>query len=869
MIQKSICFIGRMILSLRYKINLTGLDEVLNKGNKGILLLSNHPALIDPIILICFLYPHFKCRIIGDKEQLSRQGIKQFSKLFKVIKLYRTVHHGISSISRIKKALYVCGRFMNRGDNILLYPSGHIIKNKIEIIGANSGVESILKETENPRIVLIKIKGLWGSKFSRASGKYPSARKILKESLQVLIYNFIFFIPKREIEIELFEPDNFPNHESRFIINGYIENYFNTNPTPNTYVPYYYFNKSNQTILPEPIIKKPALDISKISDSIKELVFSKLIDLSGKNNINLSDKLSNDLGLDSLSRLDISLWIEKEFGFIVENPEALETVAEVIATANGDPILNEVKVLEDINYKWFISLENDKNISLPSGNNIAEIFLNQASLNPSQVIIADQISGLKTYRDIITGINVLSPVIKKIDGEFVGIMMPASVGAVIIYFAVMFVGKKPVMVNWTIGERSVKYITKLLGVKNILTSEKLILKLYNQNIEFNHIKDKFIFLEDLRKKINLFSKLSGKIKSYISFSNLYKEKIAEEAAILFTSGSESFPKAVPLTHKNILANINDITNTQILFSSDSMIGFLPPFHSFGLTVTMIMPILCGIKTVYHSNPTESGTISKLINNYKPTILIGTPTFLKGIVRAGDKEELQSLRLAVTGAEKCPDNVYKSINKECPNLVILEGYGITECSPVVSVNLPDSVAWGSIGKILGSLDYIILNTETGTKVNQGETGMLYVSGDSVFNGYLNYNGPSPFVNIENKTYYKTGDIVLENENGILFFKGRLKRFIKVGGEMISMPAIEEILSKHYQTNKGPVLAVETINDENPEITLFSTIDITRNEANKIIREAGLSPLHNIRKVIRIDEIPVLGTGKTDYKKLKTL
>lgn len=869
MFQKIICFIGRLILSLRYNIKVNHLSNILKKGNKSILLLSNHPALIDPIILICFLYPYFKCRIIGDKEQLSRPGIKQFSKLFNAIKLYRTVYHGKTSISKIKKALYVCGRFINRGDNILLYPSGHIIKNKYEILGGNSGVETILKETVDARIVLIKIKGLWGSSFSRASGIYPSVRKIIKKSLKVLLYNFIFFIPKRNIEIDFYEPADFPFKGTRFEINNCIEKYFNTNPTPNTYVPYFYFEHTGIKILPDPFLKKPEIDLSKISNTVKKLVLNELKNLSGKPNIKLTDRLSNDLGLDSLSRLEIVLWIEKEFGFIISNPESLETVSEVIGASSGEALTDEVKVLEDIPEQWFINSCLKSKLTIEKGENIAELFLKTAKLNLSKPIIADQISGVKTYRDIITGINILSPVISKIEEEYIGLMFPASVGAVILYFSVLFAGKTPVMINWTIGERSIKYICELLGIKNIITSEKLILKLSNQNIEFNNIKDKFIYLENLKNQLNLFSKLTGKLKSYLYLSNLRKSNITEKAVVLFTSGSESFPKAVPLTHKNILANIKDIINTEILYSDDSMIGFLPPFHSFGLTVTMILPVLYGIKTVYHANPTESGTIAKLINHYKPSLLVGTPTFLKGIVRAGQKEELNSLRLAVTGAEKCPDNVYHQINRKCPNLVILEGYGITECSPVVSVNLPETAVWGSIGKILDSLDYVIINNESGKQTGYGEIGMLYVSGESVFDGYLNYEGQSPFITYKNKKYYKTGDLVIENENGILFFKGRLKRFVKIGGEMISMPAIEEVLLNHYLSEDEPVLAVESINDENPEIILFTTIDIKREEANQIIRESGLSPLHNIRRVVKLVEIPVLGTGKTDYKRLKSL
>jgi acyl-[acyl-carrier-protein]-phospholipid O-acyltransferase/long-chain-fatty-acid--[acyl-carrier-protein] ligase len=403
-----------------------------------------------------------------------------------------------------------------------------------------------------------------------------------------------------------------------------------------------------------------------------------------------------------------------------------------------------------------------------------------------------------------------------------------------------------------------------------LTSGALLGRLAGRGIDLGELEDRFVRAEDLGRRIGTLRKLKAVAASRLSWSALHCVRPAEPAVILFTSGSESLPKAVPLSHANILANMRDLCAHATLLRTDRMVGMLPPFHSFGLTVTVLLPLCVGIPAVYHADPTEAGMLARLIEAYKVTVVVGTPTFLHGIVRVADPQKLASLRLAVTGAEKCPDRVYEALARQCPQLTVLEGYGVTECSPVISVNDESAPVPGSIGKVLPSLDHALVDPETGERVAPGRQGMLLVRGPSVFGGYLHYDGAPPFVSFEGADWYRTGDLVSSDEAGVLSFRGRLKRFAKVGGEMISLPAIEGILEAQYGSDEGPVLAVEATPDEDhPEIVLFATFDVDRAEANRQIREAGLSGLHSIRRVVRLDEIPLLGTGKTDYRALRRL
>jgi long-chain-fatty-acid--[acyl-carrier-protein] ligase len=329
---------------------------------------------------------------------------------------------------------------------------------------------------------------------------------------------------------------------------------------------------------------------------------------------------------------------------------------------------------------------------------------------------------------------------------------------------------------------------------------------------------------------------------------------------------------VPLSHANLLANLRDLSKIFYFKPSDRMIGILPPFHSFGLTGTSLLPLCSGLKVVYHPNPTEGIALARIIEAYRVSILVGTPTFLSVITRAARDEQVASLRLVVTGAEKCPEQLYETLERRWPHLSVVEGYGITECSPVVSCNRERAPRRGTIGYALPSVEFAVVDLETGERLEAGRAGMLLVRGPSIFNGYLHHDGETPFINFEGKSWYRTGDLVNEEPDGLLIFAGRLKRFVKLGGEMVSLPAVEEALLARFGNDQDQeiILAVEAAAAEtNPELVLFSTRNITREEANFAIRDVGLSPLHNIRSVKTLDAIPILGTGKTDYLKLKSL
>jgi acyl-CoA synthetase (AMP-forming)/AMP-acid ligase II/acyl carrier protein len=862
--------IARLALRKRYRIRTKGLDEIKSRGNTGIVFLPNHPALVDPVIMFTELLSDFHPRTLADKDQIDLPVLRRLAPKAGIQTLPSVGKYGKASEEVVQRVIRESIEGLKSGENLLLYPAGHLARSRFEDLGGASAAETILKEAPAARVVLVHTRGLWGSSFGWASGHPPVFAKQLWTGLKFLFANFLFFSPRRDVSIEFYEPYNLPRTGSRNELNRRLEEFYNKDAPPRLYVPFTIWERGGTRVLPEPEPLRIEGDVRNVASSTRELVINQLREMSGINDISDNAGIARDLGLDSLSRVELQLWIESEFGFQGIDPESLQSVSDVLLAASGAAVNASQTELKHIDPRWF--RDSTLSIEIPEGETIMVAFLAQAALDPGRPILADQTSGVRTYRDVITAVLALKPKLSQIDGDHVGLMLPASATATIVYLALLFSGKIPVMVNWTVGARNLSHNLDLLGVQRVLTAGALMSKIAAQGMDLSALKSRVMLLEDVSRSLGKMEKAAAFLKARLNWSSLRRSSTHETAVVLFTSGSESLPKAVPLTHANLLANLRDFSKIFFFNPGDRMVGILPPFHSFGLTVTSLFPLLSSVRMVYHPNPTEGVAMARIIEAYRVAVLVGTPTFLNVITRAARDEQLTTLRLVVTGAEKCPEQLYETIERRWPHQLVLEGYGITECSPVVACNRETAHRRGTIGYILPSLEYAVIDIDTGRRVDPRCNGMLLVRGPSVFNGYLNYEGEPPFINFEDKLWYRTGDLVHEETDGLLIFAGRLKRFVKLGGEMVSLPAVEEALISRFgnESDQETILAVEAAPaDANPELVLFTTRDITREDANAAIRDAGLSPIHNIRSVRRLDAIPVLGTGKTDYRNLRSL
>lgn len=875
----------RLALLPRYRVTLRGIDTIARRGTGGILFLPNHPALVDPLIVVSHLHARFRPRPLADRDQVNVPVIRYLARKIGVIPLPDIKVHGPGVRAEVEAAQRTCVETLRGGGNVLLYPSGHIYRTRYEDLRGNSGALDLIQQVPGCRVVLVRSRGLWGSALSLASGEYPNLGRLAPRLLAALARNYILGLPRRHVTLEFWEPPDLPRDADRHTFNGFLEQYYNADAPPNTYVAYDFNARPAVKHLPDPQLARDPGAAAHVPPAVRERVLGHLREASGLASIHDTDRLAQELGLDSLARAELLLWLAQEFGITEQDGDAVQTVSDLLLAACGQAIITRPTPLKPPPKRWFMNpsttgrsaasatiLAGDRvRLTCPPGEKITDAFVAAAQQHPDRVIIADQASGARSYRDLIMAILVLQPLIAELRGTNIGIMLPASVGATVVYWATLFAGKVPLLVNWTTGARNVKHALDVAGVRCVLTAGQLVARLEQQGVDLAPYREQLVLLEDLRKRVTPAAKLAALARSYADWSPLRRARVADTAAILVTSGSENLPKAVPLSHANVLTNIRDVLEIEPLYASDRMIGFLPPFHSFGLTVTVIAPPLMNLPVVYHTNPTEALLIARLIHAYRVSLILGTPTFLSGILRATpDNRLLSSLRLAITGAEKCPEATYAALAAKCPQATVLEGYGITECSPIVACNTSAHTHPGTIGRVLPSVEYALVDVETNAPAAPGQQGMLLVRGPSIFGGYLGDDVASPFVTHAGQAWYRTGDLVTEDADGVLTFRGRLKRFVKIGGEMVSLPAIEAALLPHYgqPDDEGPPLAVVATQDETrPDIVLFATRSIDRAAANQQLRAAGLSPLHNISSVRQIDTLPLLGNGKTDYRALE--
>jgi len=868
-----VLFILRTLLRLRYRFDVKGLEIIDQNHPSGMLFLPNHPALIDPLLVNVVLQQRFAVRPLVDEGQAEHPLTRFFlNKVRALLIPDLSQQSNQQGRNEVATALTAMEESLRQGDALLVYPAGRIYRSVNEVVSGSSAVDRLVKAVPDARVVLVRTSGLWGSRFSRAHGDKPHLFKTLLQLLPVLLVNGLFFMPKRSVTLEFVEDDTFPRQAERREINGYLEQFYNAVAQPAFTVPDYFWQGEVTKTLPEPPQAQFSGDAEHVPAATRQLVVEKIKELSGHKTVADEMTLADDLGLDSLAVMELVSWMNQEFSVDVENLEALKRVADCLLAARGEGLGFAAEPLKPVADGWF-DQRSDNILAFRQADNLVELILAQAKKNPDQVIVADQQGGTKTWRQLLTGVLALQPTLRNIEEESVAIMLPASVAACLIWLAVVFSGKRPVMLNWTTGERNMGHALRQTGVKRVLTSARLMDKLLQRGIDVHQVDAEWLALETLVGRMGLVDKLVARGKGQFFSWFLSTKNIHETAAVLFTSGSEALPKSVPLSHRNILSNMDDMTKVIPLKESDRLLGMLPPFHSLGLSGTIVMPLCLGLRTVYYPNPTDGAILCQHVEAYRSSVLIGTPTFLAAIAGSAHGEQLQSLRMIFTGAEKCPDATYQLLAERCPQATVCEGYGVTECSPLVSVNVPGKPVPGTIGQVMPSMEYRLVHPETLAVQPDEEPGILVVRGPNVFTGYLENEVKSPFVELEGQQWYNTGDLVVRNDQGGLTFRGRLKRFVKLGGEMISLPAIEEVLASAFAEHgenqgDGPLFAVDAVNpDSHPELVLFSRVATEREQINALIREAGLSPLHNIRLIYRVTEIPLLGTGKTDYRALR--
>jgi len=493
-------------------------------------------------------------------------------------------------------------------------------------------------------------------------------------------------------------------------------------------------------------------------------------------------------------------------------------------------------------------------------------FVKTAKKYPDKIAIIDKMSNKEmTFAKTLIASLILSSKLKNIKEDFIGIMLPSSLGSILSVIATSFAGKIPVMINFSTGaEENILYSQKKLGFSTVLTSKKLL-----EKINCNEIEG-MIFIEDILLKIHLKDKIKAaaiaNMPVYIINKYFMPKADPDDVAVmLFTSGSEKDPKAVMLTHKNIYTNIRLLLETFNISEEEIMLANLPQFHVFGFTVQLWLPLIKGLKNITYPNPLDYKTICKIIREEKITIMIGTPAFFSGYLRASKEGDFKSIKYAITGADKLPEQLRKDFLIK-HNIEIYEGYGTTETSPVVSVNFPGNNKPGSIGLPLKEVQIKIVHPETNEELPIGEIGKILVKGDIVMKGYFN-DLEETSLRLKNG-WYDTGDMGMLDEDGYLWHKGRLKRFVKIAGEMVSLVKIENVLEKFLP--EGCECCVVELPDYTKGAKIIAAVT-QEVKAKKIIKEMSkqLPPIYLPKQFVVLEELPKRGTGKIDFRKITEL
>ncbi|GAB6035089.1 AMP-binding protein [Galenea microaerophila] len=475
--------------------------------------------------------------------------------------------------------------------------------------------------------------------------------------------------------------------------------------------------------------------------------------------------------------------------------------------------------------------------------------INEQTLSLKKLALAAKILGKKLHQQLQ-------------DEPRVGLMLPNVSGIAPTFFALQAYRHTPAMINFTAGLGPIRSACETAELKTIITSHKFV-EAFALEPVIEGLSDqvKFIYLEEVRETIGLGDKLTGLIKS-LKATPGYAADPEGEAVVLFTSGSEGAPKGVVLSHNNLNANIEQISALLTLLPGELVFNALPTFHSFGLTAGLLWPLLKGAKTYLYPSPLHYSVIPEMIYQKNAKIVFGTDTFYTGYARKADPYDFYSVRGFIAGAERLRPET-RALYYEKFHQPIFEGYGVTETSPVLAVNTPLHYKHGSVGQFIPAIEYRL---EPVPGIEEG--GRLYVKGPNVMKGYLMPDQPG-VLQPPKEGWHDTGDIVDVDEDGYVWIKGRAKRFAKIGGEMVSLSAVEAYINQFCPEGHHCVVSVPDARKGEQLVLVTDDDSLSRNTIKRAAKEANVSELYIPKTVILVEAVPVLGTGKTNYPEVQKI
>jgi long-chain-fatty-acid--[acyl-carrier-protein] ligase len=867
-------FITRLLLSLHYRIEIDGADAG-RKFKRGIVAGIGHTSYDDPPIVMSVLarfgiYPR---PVVYSKMYDALRWVMPLVGGFRI----ESTSDGASSwktwkikntVASIKKAI---------ADNglILIYPSGQTKGQERESLGGKSSLCDILRDHPETPVLAVNIYGLWGSLYSRywTRGKQVLSRRHRIALLRKYPLHFIF----RRIKVTLvFKEMDLSSYQTARAMNQALEDQYNERPDP--VIP----GREEMHVHDDFVASHTHVQLDEAD--VDPVIYKKIVDHLAlkygvdRSLIDLDSDLVHQCGLDSLGIVEMITWIGDTFSQDIDEGAKLEMVRDLVAAAQG--YLSEVDAghskPHDVPEIWNTSRKARR---FPDGaKTLFEAFVMTARYQGwGAAAMADERFGVLTYRQVLERTIMFARIIRKYPEDAIGVMLPASTMATITLFAILLSGKKAVLLNWTGGQKNLDHCIKMSGVRRIFSSDVF---LDRANVPLMDETASMIMpLENMRAQVGISGLVMGKMLARLSpmLSWYFGTKAQPEdiAVILFTSGSEKAPKGVPLSHRNILSNVRGAMHAIGGAVEGRLLGFLPVFHSFGLSLVTLLCLVGGVPTLFEADPKRFKHIVRQIKKWNIQMLPGTAGLITSILDAADQvgvEHLASLDVIMTGAQKTPEVLKDRIRKLGKKFV--EGYGMTEGSPLVTMTRIGEPLIG-VGRPIDDTEVLIVDLETGQPVADGMQGRILVHGPGIFAGYL-AGEKAAFVDIDGKRYYVPGDLGFMS-NGCLTITGRESRFGKDrSGEMINYTEIEDVLVSAFPAlsdMSGPRVAISagkdrTDENKDPRIMLCTIdVSITVQVANTVLRDAGLHRRCFVSCRIVLTEIPMLGGGmKVAHKSL---
>jgi acyl-[acyl-carrier-protein]-phospholipid O-acyltransferase/long-chain-fatty-acid--[acyl-carrier-protein] ligase len=441
-------------------------------------------------------------------------------------------------------------------------------------------------------------------------------------------------------------------------------------------------------------------------------------------------------------------------------------------------------------------------------------------------------------------------------GDCVGVMLPTGAASAVTVLALSAYGRVPTMMNFTAGAEGLASALRTAKVKRVITARRFIDLAKLEHLVAGLDGHDIVYLEDVRNSLSLPAKaraVAGRLAPRLLAA---RSDYRKPAIVLFTSGTEGEPKGVALSHENVLANVAQVRAHIDLYRSDVLFNPLPVFHCFGLVVGILLPLIAGVKVVCHPSPLQPKEIVRRIRRHGATILLSTDTFIGQYARCGEPDDMRTMRLAVCGAERLRDETRALVRRKY-GIALLEGYGVTEASPVVAANQIEANHPGTVGRLMAGMEAKLAPVEG---IAQG--GELVVRGPNIMLGYINPQAPGVIVPPEGG-WYHTGDVASIDAEGFISIRGRLKRFAKIGGETISLGVVENVAAALWPDHRHAAVALPDPHKGEQIVLVTDARGARRIDLIGWAQHHGVSELAVPRRVVIADTIPVLGTGKTDY------